>query len=61
MTQVINHILNIAPIACFLQEGSRLCVTGRISEEWLYGECEGRVGQFPANFIDRIPQGLLQM
>lgn len=44
-----------------IMEGSRLCVTGRISEEWLYGECEGRVGQFPANFIDRIPQGLLQM
>ncbi|XP_037798481.1 SH3 domain-containing protein 19-like [Penaeus monodon] len=44
-----------------IMEGSRVCVTGRISEEWLYGECEGRVGQFPANFIDQIPQGLLQM
>ncbi|KAL7300264.1 hypothetical protein TKK_0006900 [Trichogramma kaykai] len=37
------------------KEGATIKVLSRISDEWLYGECNGEKGQFPANFVDRIP------
>ncbi|KAK6641003.1 hypothetical protein RUM44_012702 [Polyplax serrata] len=40
------------------EEGSVIKVTHRIDQDWLYGECNGKCGQFPANFVDRIPTGL---
>ncbi|KAF2905185.1 hypothetical protein ILUMI_00995 [Ignelater luminosus] len=41
-----------------LKPGQIVRVTGRTSADWLTGESEGRMGQFPANFIDRIPSTL---
>ncbi|XP_033210810.1 uncharacterized protein B0303.7-like isoform X2 [Belonocnema kinseyi] len=40
------------------EEGARIKVLSRISNEWLYGECDGKRGQFPANFVDRVPSDL---
>ena len=40
------------------EEGSIIKVTHRIDQDWLYGECNGKVGQFPGNFVDRIPKDL---
>ncbi|KAJ8678926.1 hypothetical protein QAD02_014713 [Eretmocerus hayati] len=41
------------------KEGARINVLSRISDEWLYGECNGKKGQFPANFVDKIPSSFL--
>ncbi|CAL7946017.1 unnamed protein product [Xylocopa violacea] len=36
-------------------EGEKITVVSRISEDWLYGECGGRKGQFPVNYVNRVP------
>ncbi|XP_076669295.1 SH3 domain-containing lethal (3) 05822 isoform X2 [Andrena cerasifolii] len=36
-------------------EGAKITVLSRISQDWLYGECKGRRGQFPTNFVNRVP------
>ncbi|XP_046670416.1 uncharacterized protein B0303.7 [Homalodisca vitripennis] len=33
------------------QEGDTIKVTKRINDDWLYGECNGKQGQFPENYI----------
>lgn len=40
------------------KEGAVIKVLSRIDQDWLYGECDGKTGQFPANFVDRIPHDL---
>ncbi|XP_058806344.1 uncharacterized protein B0303.7 isoform X2 [Phymastichus coffea] len=40
------------------EEGARIKVLARISDEWLYGEWNGKQGQFPANFVDKVPSDL---
>ncbi|XP_024946157.1 SH3 domain-containing protein 19 isoform X2 [Cephus cinctus] len=35
-------------------EGSRITILSRISDDWLYGECNGKRGQFPANYVHRV-------
>ncbi|XP_012277135.1 uncharacterized protein B0303.7 isoform X2 [Orussus abietinus] len=40
------------------EEGAKITVLSRISSDWLYGQCEGREGQFPANYVDRVPSNL---
>lgn len=40
------------------QEGAKITVLSKLSDDWLYGECEGRRGQFPANYVDKIPSKL---
>lgn len=37
------------------EEGAKITVLSRLSDNWLYGECNGKRGQFPVNYIDRIP------
>ncbi|KAK7080673.1 hypothetical protein SK128_019266 [Halocaridina rubra] len=44
-----------------IYENSQVKVLGRLNDEWLYGDCNGKQGQFPANFVDRVPPGLPQM
>lgn len=41
-----------------LQEGAKITVISRISEDWLYGEYNGRKGQFPANYVNRLPHNI---
>lgn len=41
-----------------LQEGEKITVLSRISHDWLYGECKDRKGQFPVNYVNRIPCNL---
>jgi hypothetical protein len=43
-----------------LKAGSSVYVRSRINSDWLYGESNGKVGQFPASFVDRIPSNLPQ-
>uniref|UniRef100_V5FY66 SH3 domain-containing protein n=1 Tax=Anoplophora glabripennis TaxID=217634 RepID=V5FY66_ANOGL len=38
-----------------LKPGQLVKVLRRINNDWLYGECNGQTGQFPSNFVDRIP------
>ncbi|KAK4871774.1 hypothetical protein RN001_015898 [Aquatica leii] len=38
-----------------LKPGQSIHVTSRVSEEWLMGESEGKIGQFPSCFVDRVP------
>lgn len=40
------------------EEGAKLTVISRISEDWLYGEYNGRKGQFPVNYVNRIPHNI---
>ncbi|PSN37997.1 hypothetical protein C0J52_13518 [Blattella germanica] len=42
------------------QEGATIYVTSKINDDWLFGECDGRRGQFPSSFVDRIPSNLPQ-
>ncbi|XP_050722023.1 uncharacterized protein LOC127001495 isoform X2 [Eriocheir sinensis] len=44
-----------------VQEGSLVQVTGRLNDQWLYGQCNGKWGQFPANFVESIPPNLPQL
>lgn len=39
-------------------EGEKITVLSRISHDWLYGECGNRKGQFPVNYVNRIPCNL---
>lgn len=41
-----------------IKPGDMIKVIKKVSDEWLYGECNGRKGEFPANFVDRIPVDL---
>lgn len=43
-----------------LKEGSYVYVISRINGDWLYGESNGKFGQFPASFVDHIPSNLPQ-
>ncbi|XP_076178146.1 SH3 domain-containing lethal (3) 05822 isoform X2 [Ptiloglossa arizonensis] len=36
-------------------ESEKITVLSRISQDWLYGECGGRKGQFPVNYVNRVP------
>lgn len=36
-------------------EGAKITVLSRVSQDWLYGEYGGRRGQFPANYVNRVP------
>lgn len=38
-----------------LKPGQLVKVISKINEEWLYGESHGKYGQFPSNFVDRMP------
>ncbi|XP_018312716.1 SH3 domain-containing protein 19 isoform X2 [Mycetomoellerius zeteki] len=40
------------------EEGAKITVISRISEDWLYGEYNGRRGQFPVNYINRLPRNI---
>lgn len=40
------------------QENDLVTVLYRINEDWLYGEIDGRRGQFPSNFLEYIPDNL---
>ncbi|GBP38849.1 Uncharacterized protein B0303.7 [Eumeta japonica] len=35
-----------------LREGDKVKVLKKINEDWYYGECGGRRGQFPASYVD---------
>ncbi|CAH0562278.1 unnamed protein product [Brassicogethes aeneus] len=39
-----------------LKVGQKVNVTKIINTEWLYGTSNGRRGQFPSNYVDRIPK-----
>ncbi|KAH8399240.1 hypothetical protein KR215_005756 [Drosophila sulfurigaster] len=41
-----------------LRENELVNVLYRINEDWLYGEVNGRQGQFPANFLEYQPENL---
>ncbi|XP_031841944.1 SH3 domain-containing lethal (3) 05822 isoform X2 [Nomia melanderi] len=36
-------------------EGAKITVLSRLSQDWFYGECEGQKGQFPINYVNKIP------
>lgn len=41
-----------------LQEGAKVRLLSRINNDWLYGECNGKRGQFPSTFVDNVPSNL---
>ncbi|XP_058119592.1 SH3 domain-containing protein 19 isoform X2 [Anopheles coustani] len=44
-----------------IMEHDMVTVLYQITPEWLYGEINGRRGQFPANYIEYVPKNLQQM
>lgn len=44
-----------------IMENDLVAVLYQITPEWLYGEIDGRRGQFPANYIEYVPPNLPQM
>ncbi|XP_035919696.1 LOW QUALITY PROTEIN: cell wall protein RBR3 [Anopheles stephensi] len=50
-----------APEDLSMVENDLVAVLYQITPEWLYGEIDGRRGQFPANYIEYVPQNLPQM
>ncbi|XP_043680859.1 SH3 domain-containing protein 19-like isoform X1 [Vespula pensylvanica] len=40
------------------EEGAKIKVLSRLSDDWLYGEYKGRKGQFPTNYVNRIPYSI---
>ena len=43
-----------APNDLELWKGDLICVTKKISCEWLYGTAKGQFGQFPVNFVELV-------
>ena len=43
-----------APSDLELSKGDLICVTKKISNEWLYGTTKGQFGQFPVNFAELV-------
>ncbi|XP_065357297.1 uncharacterized protein l(3)05822 [Calliphora vicina] len=41
-----------------LKENDLITILHRINEDWLYGEVNGRQGQFPANFLEYVPSNI---
>ncbi|XP_011209183.2 rhoGEF domain-containing protein gxcI [Bactrocera dorsalis] len=41
-----------------LTENEIVTILYKINEDWLYGEVDGRQGQFPANFIEYLPENI---
>lgn len=41
-----------------LTENEIVTILYKINEDWLYGEVDGRQGQFPANFIEYLPDNI---
>ncbi|KAH8336577.1 hypothetical protein KR074_009359 [Drosophila pseudoananassae] len=41
-----------------LRENELVTLLYKINDEWLFGEVDGRQGQFPANFLDQVPEDL---
>ncbi|XP_017104955.2 uncharacterized protein l(3)05822 [Drosophila bipectinata] len=41
-----------------LRENELVTLLYKINDEWLFGEVDGRQGQFPANFLDQVPENL---
>lgn len=39
-------------------EGAKITVLSRVSQDWFYGEYGGRRGQFPANYVNRVPRNV---
>uniref|UniRef100_A0A182PR82 SH3 domain-containing protein n=1 Tax=Anopheles epiroticus TaxID=199890 RepID=A0A182PR82_9DIPT len=50
-----------APEDLTIMENDLVAVLYQITPEWLYGEIDGRKGQFPANYIEYVPLNLPQM
>ncbi|XP_050069254.1 uncharacterized protein LOC126557502 [Anopheles maculipalpis] len=50
-----------APEDLSMMENDLVAVLYQITPDWLYGEIDGRRGQFPANFLEYVPQKLPQM
>lgn len=57
---VVYTFLAETPEDLTVHEGSLVQVTGRLNDQWLYGQCNGKWGQFPANYVDWIPPNLPQ-
>lgn len=49
-----------APEDLALNVNDMVTVLYRINDDWIYGEVDTRRGQFPANFIEYVPQNLSQ-
>lgn len=47
-----------APGDLHIKPGQLINILKKVSDEWLHGECNGKRGDFPANFVDRIPLDL---
>ncbi|XP_063864660.1 uncharacterized protein B0303.7-like isoform X4 [Scylla paramamosain] len=58
---VMYTFLAEAPEDLTVHEGNLVQVTGCLNDQWLYGQCNGKWGQFPANFVDWIPPNLPQV
>lgn len=58
---VMYTFLAEAPEDLTVHEGNLVQVTGRLNDQWLYGQCNGKWGQFPSNFVDWIPPNLPQV
>uniref|UniRef100_T1PDB4 SH3 domain protein n=1 Tax=Musca domestica TaxID=7370 RepID=T1PDB4_MUSDO len=41
-----------------IKENEIVTILYRINEDWLYGEVNGRQGQFPANFLEYVPSNI---
>ncbi|CAD6995866.1 unnamed protein product [Ceratitis capitata] len=41
-----------------LRENDIVTILYKINEDWLYGEINGKQGQFPANFIEYVPDNI---
>ncbi|KAL9889582.1 SH3 domain-containing lethal (3) 05822 isoform 1-T4 [Glossina fuscipes fuscipes] len=60
----VNHLQNVKCLYHFpaevegdleLKENDLVTILYRINEDWLFGESNGRQGQFPANFLEYVP------
>uniref|UniRef100_A0A182NQY9 SH3 domain-containing protein n=1 Tax=Anopheles dirus TaxID=7168 RepID=A0A182NQY9_9DIPT len=59
--RALYHFNAETPEDLTIMENDLVTVLYKITPEWLYGEIDGRRGQFPANYIEYVPPNLPQM
>nr|XP_006005525.1 PREDICTED: neutrophil cytosol factor 2 isoform X2 [Latimeria chalumnae] len=55
VTAIFNY-QSTAPEDLEFQEGDLITVLSKVNEDWLEGQCNGRVGVFPASFVKEYAQ-----
>ena len=59
--EFIGFLFHILKVTFVLQEGATILVIGKDEEAWWKGECNGKTGVFPSNYVEAAKCKYLNM